>query len=112
MDYIIIFDVIIAFLGVYLLYSALQMKRTQKISTLIVNKDVIARCRDKKSFIESVYRKMALFGIISIVFGICGCIDDMVYSFGRTYDIVSVLLYLVAWFLFSREIRNESGKYF
>ncbi len=112
MKYMIIFDVIIAVLGIYLVYTALRMNQMQKISTLLVNQDAIAKCRDKKGFIQSVYKKMAGFGAGSIVFGALGCINDTICDFGRAYNIVSVCVYFVAWFLFSREMRKDREKFF
>lgn len=112
MNFILIFDVIIAGLGVYLIYSAWQMKRTGEISTVIINSIEIARCKDRKSFIDSIYNQTVIFGMISLVFGLLGCINDTVYPLGKLFDIGGVVVFIVAWLWFTREVRKKKEKFF
>lgn len=112
MNFILIFDVIIAGLGVYLIYSAWQMKRTGEISTVIINSIEIARCKDKKSFIDNIYKQTVIFGMISLIFGLLGCINDAVYPLGKIFDIGGVVVFLMSWLLFTREVRKKKEIFF
>ena len=57
MDFMLIFDLVIAGLGLYLIYSSLKMRQTGELSTIVVNQADMARCRDKGGFIEIyIYR--------------------------------------------------------
>ena len=112
MNYIIIFDVIIAALGLYLIYSAQKMKNTGEICEILLNREETKKCKDKQGFICKIYKKTCLFGTLSVLFGIFGCVNDTLYPFGRLYDIGSVAIYLIAWFWFSRELRSARGDFF
>ncbi len=112
MDYIVIFDVIIVILGVYLIYAALQMKRTGEISTVIINRMEIGNCRDKRGFIDRIYKQTLIFGGVALAFGILGGVNDMVFSLGRVYDIGSVIVFLIVWFWFTKAIRKGRTEFF
>ena len=112
MEYRVIFDVIIVALGVYLIYAGFQMKRTGEISTVIINRMEIGNCRDKKGFIDKIYKQTLIFGVVALAFGILGGVNDMLYSLGRVYDIGSVLIFLVVWFWFTKAIRNGRKEFF
>ena len=46
MNLVLIFDVIIAGLGIYLIYSAFQMKKTGEISNVIINELEVTKCKE------------------------------------------------------------------
>ena len=50
MDVMLIFDVVIAIFGVYMIAAALKMKKTGKISSRVITEDEFARCTKKKKF--------------------------------------------------------------
>ncbi len=112
MNYILIFDVIIAALGIYLVFSAWKMKITGEISTLIINSLEISRCKDKESFIASIYSQTIIFGMVSLIFGLLGCINDTVYALGSVFDIGGVVVFIVAWLWFTREVRKKKEQFF
>lgn len=60
MNLVLIFDVIIAGLGIYLIYSAFQMKKTGEISNVIINELEVTKCKDRKSFIQSIYNQTVI----------------------------------------------------
>lgn len=49
MDVMLIFDVVIAIFGVYMIAAALKMKKTGKISSAVITAEEIARCRKRRS---------------------------------------------------------------
>ena len=55
MDVMLIFDVVIAIFGVYMIGAALKMKKTGKISSAVITAEEIARCRKTKAFIAFIY---------------------------------------------------------
>ena len=70
MNLVLIFDVIIAGLGIYLIYSAFQMKKTGEISNVIINELEVTKCKDRKSFIQSIYNQVIILGAIAVIFGV------------------------------------------
>ena len=54
MDVMLIFDVVIAIFGVYMIGAALKMKKTGKISSAVITAEEIARCRKTKEFIAFI----------------------------------------------------------
>lgn len=112
MDFIVIFDVIIGGLGIYLVYSAFQMKRSGEISTIIMNREDIIKCKDKRGFIDYIYGRTLIFGLLSLIFGILGGINDSVYSFGRFFNIVGVTIFIIVWLWFTHELKKGRDRYF
>ena len=82
MDVMLIFDVVIAIFGVYMIGAALKMKKTGKISSAVITAEEIARCRKTKEFIAFIYWKEAVFGALIIAVGVLGIINDKVVSLG------------------------------
>ena len=54
MDVMLIFDVVIAIFGVYMIGAALKMKKTGKISSAVITAEEIARCRKTKELIAVI----------------------------------------------------------
>lgn len=69
MDVMLIFDVVIAIFGVYMIAAALKMKKTGKISSAVITAEEIARCRKTKEYIAFIYWKEAVFALVNR----CGC---------------------------------------
>ena len=112
MDYMLIFDILIGALGLYLVYTAFQMKRSGEISTMIINQDDITRCKDKQGFIDMIYRKVAVFGGVSLVFSVFNGISDGIHSFGRVFNIAGVTVFLIVWIWFTWHLRKGREKFF
>ena len=70
MDVMLIFDVVIAIFGVYMIGAALKMKKTGKISSAVITAEEIARCRKTKEFIAFIYWKD---GSVRRIDYRCGC---------------------------------------
>lgn len=95
MDVMLIFDVVIAIFGVYMIAAALKMKKTGKISSAVITAEEIARCRKTKEFIAFIYWKEAVFGALIIAVGVLGIINDKVVSLGA-FNVVELLIFLAA----------------
>ena len=97
MDVMLIFDVVIAIFGVYMIAAALKMKKT-------------ARCRKTKEFIAFIYWKEAVFGALIIAVGVLGIINDKVVSLGA-FNVVELLIFLAAFLWFQSQLRKAREQF-
>lgn len=112
MEFIVIFDLLIGGFGVYLVYIAFHMKKTGEISTIIVNKEDIAKCRDSAGFIDFIFKKAVIFGIVAFIFGILGFINDSIYSMGPFVNWIGIAVFLGMWFWFTSGLRKARSQFF
>lgn len=111
MNYLAVLNGIIAFVGICLIFSGLQMKKTGEISTLLVNQEEIKKCRNKEKFILAVYKKMLVFGLILLLFGLFSFANDIWFRIGQVYNVVRLAFLAVCYLALSR-IRAEKDKFF
>lgn len=111
MPTMIIFDVVVALFGLYMVISAMKMKRNGEISGMLVSAEEIGHCKNKKAFIESVYKKEAIFGVIMMLVGILDIVDELVLSISYA-NVFEMLIFLMAFLWFNRELRNARSDYF
>ena len=109
MDVMLIFDVVIAIFGVYMIAAALKMKKTGKISSAVITAEEIARCRKTKEFIAFIYWKEAVFALI-IAVGVLGIINDKVVSLGA-FNVVELLIFLAAFLWFQSQLRKAREQF-
>ena len=109
MDVMLIFDVVIAIFGVYMIGAALKMKKTGKISSAVITAE-IARCRKTKEFIAFIYWKEAVFGALIIAVGVLGIINDKVVSLGA-FNVVELLIFLAAFLWFQSQLRKAREQF-
>ncbi len=110
MDVMLIFDVVIAIFGVYMIAAALKMKKTGKISSAVITAEEIARCRKTKEFITFIYWKEAVFGALIIAVGVLGIINDKVVSLGA-FNVVELLIFLAAFLWFQSQLRKAREQF-
>lgn len=113
----IIFDLIIAALGIYLLYSAHRMKKTNQVPAAFIAEEEVKRCEDPKGFSSFMRPRTLLFGITSLASGIlCFFADIKVLPLdkksGNIFGIVMLLIFLAAWLFYSVSLRQARQKYF
>lgn len=112
MNYLLIFDVIITILGAYVIFSAFQMKRKGEISSFIVNPAEITRCKDKNGFINHIFSKTIIFGVICLVFGILAIINDSMVSLGAFFNAGGVIVFLGVWVWYNTQVRKGKEQFF
>ncbi len=105
-----ILGVVLLGLGIVIINHAVQMKKNHKVAELFVNAEELKKCKDMASFADELYRPTLIFGIISVAFGIEEFVS-MFITFPAIESAIVVGIYLVAWFWFSRELRNKKDKY-
>ncbi|WMC92428.1 hypothetical protein [Kineothrix sp. MB12-C1] len=97
-----IFDFLIIISGVYLIYTAIVMKTTGKITGgAIVSKDVdVDNIRDKEGFIRYMFPKSLFMGILTCIIGLFGIVSTRFN--GPSYlSLVAVGCFMVILILFA-----------
>lgn len=107
-----IFYFILAFLGIYLIFSVYNMKKKEEISPLIIAQEELAKCRDKKGFIEEIAKPLLALGIVSLSDGAFGIVNSLVIDFGWGYELFGITIFMIFYGWFSRELRKGINKYF
>ena len=116
-DIMLIFDIIIAGLGAYLLYTAIRMRKENEVPEIFVAKEEASRCEDKSGFSTYMFPKTIVFAIISIVSGILCFLADIKLlpldkKSGNIFGIVMLLIFLAGWLYFTVFLKRAKGKYF
>lgn len=108
-----IIDIIVLGCGLYCIYSAYKMKTKGDISSSILfsNTADAVKCRDKAGYIAYMFPKMALFGVITTIYGITGLVSSYVMNLGFGQIIVMVVFFVVLiWF--AVETKKAYRKFF
>jgi hypothetical protein len=111
MSFSIIFDVILLFLGIYIIYAGCKMKKEQQVGTLFVAQEELMRCKDVEGFVAFLFPKTLVFGGISLLFGVQGLCNDMIYAMPQWVNVLMIVLFLAAWVWFSAMLRKGKGKF-
>ena len=108
---LIIFDVIVALLGVYLIYNAIKMKKTDEIPGLLLGPKEMKLCKNPYGFIDYMFPFILIFGIVCTLFGIVSVIGDAILHLSGIFDGIAVIILLAVWFWFSMMLRKAKNKY-
>ncbi len=101
-----VFDVIIAVLGVYILYVSIKMKRDGKVPPLFVTVEEMRSCKNEKAFVDYLYTRCCAFGIVDILFGAEGIFNDIVFKLNDAVNAVFVIIFIGAWIWFSLQLKK------
>lgn len=112
MDFMELFDIIIIGFGIYIIFTSIRMKQTGEISTIVMNREEIPKCRDKSGFIDFVYKKTIVFGVIAALFGVLGFINDTMFSLGAMVNWIGIAVFVVMFVWFTRTLRTARKKFF
>ena len=107
-----VFDVIIAILGIYILYVSFRMKRDGKVPPLFVTPEEMRSCKNEKAFINFLYGRCCAFGIVDILFGAEGLFNDIVYKFSDAVNAAFVIIFIGAWIWFSLQLKKGKDNFF
>lgn len=111
-DMMIVFDVIIAILGIYIIFMTYKMKKEQEVPGLFVAPEEMNRCRDKAGFINFLTPRGMAFGVIATAFGAEGIVNDLIVQMSQIINVVVILLFIVAWVWFSKQLRKGKELFF
>lgn len=103
-------DIVIAILGIYLLYVAFKMKKTKKIDRFVVAEEVLRVCKDEEGFAEYLSKKMFIFAGVLTLTGILMAVHEAVYDLGYLlYVIVAIAVGVFLWFY--KSLTDGKNKY-
>lgn len=96
---LIIFDVVIFAYGVYTIYSAINMKRTQQLSKFFIGGNTMVPIRDVQGYIDAIYHKSLVLGAMAVLFGAVAAINDFVTPLPMVMKaLILLFLTVLVWF--------------
>ena len=125
-SFMILFDIIATVLGIYVIFRSIVMKKKKEIPVLFVGADDVKNCKDPEGFCNFLFPRALVFGIVCVVFGVVAFYLDgglarfNVYvgeslatpSWGKTVNIILLVIFLASWFWFSFGIKKGKEKFF
>ena len=109
-SFMLLFDVIILAYGLYLVYSAYQMKKTHQPSNLIINPTDLVGARDPKGFCDAIFKPTVLFGVVAVLYGLVGFVNDRFLD-EPIINFVSIALFLILCFWYLKETKKNKSQY-
>lgn len=105
-------DGIIAFFGLYLIYCAVNMKKTGELAKgIMVKKDAdLSKAKDIQGYIEYMYVRTIVMGICTCICGLIGIYNDTHGGLGKVYFGV-VIVFFVAIVIFGCVTAKAQKKY-
>ncbi len=95
---VIIFDIVFFLYGIYAIYAAINMKKTQQLSSFFTGGDN-SPIRDVGGYINAIYGKTIVMGAMAALFGAVGFINDYVTPISAVMKALMLLfLTVVIWF--------------
>ena len=103
---VIIIDIVIAVFGIYMIAAGLKMKKTGKISSIILAEEEMK----KQGFISFIYWKEALVGAALVIVGALGLVSRVI-DLPRAVDFVEILVFLVVFLWFWRALGTARERF-
>lgn len=110
MNVMIIFGVMLVFVGIYLITQAMKMKKLNELAgNVILSDEEVIKCKDKAGFISYVYEKEVFTGAAICVLGIALAVKELVAAATIICNVVIVLgIIVILWFFnVLREARSK-----
>ena len=85
MDVMLVFDAVVALFGAYMIGSALHMKKSGRINSMVLAQEELKKVKDTKGFIEFLYWREMLFGALVLIVGFLGVLNETVMPIGSKY---------------------------
>lgn len=111
MSVLTIFYGIIVVFGAYLIISPMNMKKSGKIGSLIITEEETAKCKDKQGFIDFIYWKEMVLGIVFMIVGVIEILNDGIWGV-KAVSIVGMLIFLATFLWFQNNLTTARGKFF
>lgn len=93
MDVMLVFDAVVALFGAYMIGSALHMKKSGRINSMVLAQEELKKVKDTKGFIEFLYWREMLFGALVLIVGVLGVLNETVMPIGKA-SILEVIIFL------------------
>lgn len=105
-----IIDIVIALYGIYIVFAALNMKKSGWISSLVATQEELYHCKKKKEFIKELIKPMCYSGVASILCGGCSIVNELLLH-NIPLRILFVGIFLLFTGLFLVRLRKMREKY-
>ena len=105
MDVMLVFNVVVALFGAYMIWSALQMKKSGKINSMVLAQEELKKVKDTKGFIEFLYWREML-----LIVGVLGVLNETVMPIGKA-SILEVIIFLAAFIWFQNSLAKAREKF-
>lgn len=105
-----VFNVVVALFGAYMIWSALQMKKSGKINSMVLAQEELKKVKDTKGFIEFLYWREMLFGALVLIVGVLGVLNETVMPIGKA-SILEVIIFLAAFIWFRNSLAKAREKF-
>ena len=105
-------DILIVFCGAYLVYASVQMKRTGEItSSAIIGKGYDPKkAKDPKGFIEYMYLKSIVMGVLVMVSGALDYMNDLYWNLPY-FGIIMCVVFLIMIIIYCKISMDAQKKY-
>ena len=95
----IIINTMVILLGLYVFFTAIQMKSRGKIANWMCKHVIMTPESDKDGFIKEMFFKTIYLGFIMVIYGIYGLIGDIISTLPKSSWIhLLLILILLAYF--------------
>ena len=110
MDVMLVFDAVVALFGAYMIGSALHMKKSGRINSMVLAQEELKKVKDTKGFIEFLYWREMLFGALVLIVGVLGVLNETVMPIGKA-SILEVIIFLAAFISFQNSLAKAREKF-
>ena len=110
MDVMLVFDAVVALFGAYMIGSALHMKKSGRINSMVLAQEELKKGKDTKGFIEFLYWREMLFGALVLIVGVLGVLNETVMPIGKA-SILEVIIFLAAFIWFPHSLAKAREKF-
>ena len=110
MNVMLIFDAVIILFGAYMMISAFRMKKSGKITSMVLAEEELKKVKDAKGFIDFLYWREMLFGFLVMVVGILGVLNETILPIGKA-GILEALIFLAAFVWFQNSLAKAREKF-
>ena len=101
MDVMLVFDAVVALFGAYMIGSALHMKKSGRINSMVLAQEEL------KKFL---YWREMLFGALVLIVGFLGVLNETVMPIGKA-SILEVIIFLAAFIWFQNSLAKAREKF-
>ena len=110
MDVMLVFDAVVALFGAYMIGSALHMKKSGRINSMVLAQEELKKVKDTKGFIEFLYWREMLFGALVLIVGVLGVLNETVMPIGKA-SILEVIIFLAAFIWCQNSLAKAREKF-
>ena len=110
MDVMLVFDAVVALFGAYMIGSALHMKKSGRINSMVLAQEELKKVKDTKGFIDFLYWREMLFGALVLIVGFLGVLNETVMPIGKA-SILEVIIFLAAFIRFQNTLAKAREKF-